>query len=232
MPKKINIFIADTSCLVREGLKALCIQNKNYKVVGTAGSWNELMVKIDSLAIDILIVDCISIAPSLNHIKQLSDSYKDLQILAITNEQPQNILTKVLSSGVKSYLLKDCDEQEINDAIVQTVKGESFLCSKIVEGLVNTGKAINKETDTVKGTGTSCEGLNITERELEIIRLVAEGHSNKQIADKLFLSTHTVNTHRKNIMNKLGLANTAGLVMYAVKNDLLEHNKYLFSTQN
>lgn len=75
----------------------------------------------------------------------------------------------------------------------------------------------------------SCKGLVITEREADVIKHIAEGLSNKQIADKLFLSTHTVNTHRKNIMSKLGVNNTAGIVMYAVKNNLIEHNSLLFS---
>ena len=75
----------------------------------------------------------------------------------------------------------------------------------------------------------SCEGFGVTEREIEIIKYIAEGLSNKQIADKLSLSTHTVNTHRKNIMNKLDVNNTAGIVMFAVKNQLLETNHFLFS---
>ncbi|MGZ3933249.1 MAG: response regulator transcription factor, partial [Bacteroidia bacterium] len=75
----------------------------------------------------------------------------------------------------------------------------------------------------------SCNGVTVTEREIEIVKLIAEGYSNKQIADKLVLSTHTVNTHRKNIMNKLAVNNTAGIVMFAVKNNLLETNHFLFS---
>ncbi|MBN8704159.1 MAG: response regulator transcription factor [Bacteroidetes bacterium] len=224
---KTSILIADDSFLVCKGLEALCAKNKSYKVVGSISNWSELVIKLDLDPVDILIIDCITVAPSLNHIKQLADTYKKTNILAITNEQPQNIVTKILAAGVKSYLLKDCDGQEIQDAIGKTSKGEGFICSKIVESLVNFNQ--NKSSLSANNSA-NCEGINVTERERDIIRLVADGLSNKQIADKLFLSTHTINTHRKNIMNKLGLANTAGLVMYAVKNDLLEHNKYLFET--
>jgi DNA-binding NarL/FixJ family response regulator len=75
----------------------------------------------------------------------------------------------------------------------------------------------------------SCAGIEITSREIEIIKLITQGNSNKEIADQLFLSLHTVNTHRKNIMNKLGINNTAGLVMFAIKNEILNPNHFLFS---
>ena len=79
---------------------------------------------------------------------------------------------------------------------------------------------------------STCQGLNISERESEIIQLIAKGHTNKQIADQLFLSSHTITTHRKNIMAKLGVNNTAGIVMFAVKEKLVHPNKYLFSSVN
>jgi DNA-binding NarL/FixJ family response regulator len=134
------------------------------------------------------------------------------------------IISKALSIGVTSHLLKDCDRDEIVEAIYKTSIGEKFMCGKIVTNLLDETAANLKDY--------SCEGLNITEREMEIIKHIAEGFSNKMIADKLCLSTHTVITHRKNIMNKLGVANTAGLVLFAVRENLVSPNHFLFSTLN
>jgi DNA-binding CsgD family transcriptional regulator len=94
------------------------------------------------------------------------------------------------------------------------------MCGKIVDFLTSPAGALKS---------TRCEGMVLTDREMDILKLIAEGHSNKQMADLLFLSPHTINTHRKNIMAKLQVNNTAGLVMYAVKENLLDRNKFLFS---
>ena len=137
----------------------------------------------------------------------------------------KNNLNKVLQSGITSYLLKDCDKTEILEAVNSTIKGEKFICGKIVSYLT-AEKEIVPTNSFIKSLG--CDGMSVTDREIDIIRGIAEGLSNKLIADKLKLSTHTVNTHRKNIMSKLGVNNTAGVVMFAVKNQLLETNFNLF----
>jgi DNA-binding NarL/FixJ family response regulator len=130
-------------------------------------------------------------------------------------------LSNLLDSGITSYLLKECDKAEIMDAINSTIKDQKFICGKIVS-ILTSAPELTVTNTLIKKIG--CDGMHVTERETEIIKAIAEGLSNKLIADKLNLSTHTVNTHRKNIMQKLGVNNTAGVVMFAVKNNLLETN--------
>jgi len=146
--------------------------------------------------------------------------------LAITNFLGKAETNKALDLGVTSYLLKECDREELIEAIRKTNAGERFVCGKILDELLEKQEVLTK-TPYIRAV--NCKGINVTDREIDIIRCITEGLSNKQIADQLFLSTHTVNTHRKNIMNKLGVNNTAGVVMYAVKNNLLERNNFLFS---
>ena len=119
----------------------------------------------------------------------------------------------------------DCDRVEIMDAINSTLKGEAFFCGKILNEVIPADEAAEDNTQLA----FSCNGIKISAREAEIIALVAEGFTNKQIAEHLFLSTHTVITHRKNIMNKLGLNNTAGLVLFAIRQNIISPNKFLFS---
>jgi DNA-binding NarL/FixJ family response regulator len=132
-----------------------------------------------------------------------------------------------IKAGVKSYLLKTCDKLEIYEALYATAKGEKFYCSKVLDVIIN-----EPDLGSDKSLSANCDGVSISERESEIIVLIAEGFSNKEIADKLFLSPHTVNTHRKNIMAKIGVNNTAGIVIYAVKEQLISPNKFLFSAVN
>jgi DNA-binding NarL/FixJ family response regulator len=142
--------------------------------------------------------------------------------------------------GASSYLLKECDRGEIISAIKATASRERFLCGKIADCILDNKVKSPLESprdparhlegaSAVAGGFVSCEGAKISNREMEIIRLIAEGYSNNEIADQLCLSAHTVTTHRKNIMGKLQVNNTAGLVMYAIRNNMLDPNKYLFS---
>jgi DNA-binding NarL/FixJ family response regulator len=107
----------------------------------------------------------------------------------------------------------------------ETAAGGRFFCGQIL----NTIRKESIDVNDLELTEFNCEAVSITERELEIITLIAEGYTNVEIAEKLFLSPHTVNTHRKNILQKLGVNNTAAIVMYAVKTQLVSPNKFLFS---
>jgi DNA-binding NarL/FixJ family response regulator len=178
-----------------------------------------LVASIKKLKPKILVIDFQSFNLSARQLAAITQRFKRLQILAITDYLTKEEMQAALDAGVRSYLLKECDREEIIDALHATYNGERFLCGKVAYFLTST-----ESFDVVRPrlSQVSCEGLGITDREVEVIKLIAEGLSNKQIADKLCLSTHTVNTHRKNLMNKLKVNNTAGVLMFAVKNNLLE----------
>ena len=222
-----KVLIADKNYLSRVGAELLISSLKGYDLLPSAiTDLDDLNKKINSYSPDILILDFYSFNLSSADIKLLSRKKKNLKVLAITEALTKSEMNNALNSGVNSYLLKDCDREEIIEAIVATLNNERFLCGK-VSSVLTSAPEIAESKALIRTF--SCEGFNVTEREIEIIKYIAEGLSNKQIADKLNLSTHTVNTHRKNIMNKLDVNNTAGIVMYAVKNQLLETNHFLFS---
>lgn len=222
-----KVLIADKNYLSRVGAELLISNLKGFELVPSAISdIDDLNKKINTFCPDVLILDFASFSLSASDIRSISRKKKNLRILAITEALSKSEMNNALNSGVNSYLLKECDREEIIEAIVATLNNERFLCGKIAS-VLNSEMEI-AETKAMLKT-YSCEGFNVTEREIEIIKYIAEGLSNKQIADKLCLSTHTVNTHRKNIMNKLDVNNTAGIVMFAVKNQLLETNHFLFS---
>lgn len=222
-----RILIADQNYLSRVGTELLISSLSNYELLPSVISESDDLKKAIQLSKpDLLILDYYSLNIPFNTLQQLVTKNKSLKILAITEPLGKREMNEALKSGVNSHLLKECDREEIIEAIEATLNNQRFLCGKIASVLTSAEEII---TNKALIKTFSCEGLTVTEREIEIIKFIAEGLSNKQIADKLSLSTHTVNTHRKNIMNKLEVNNTAGIVMYAVKNQLLETNHFLFS---
>jgi len=106
--------------------------------------------------------------------------------------------------------------------------GNRFFCGQILEII----QAENMDVDGIMDARFNCDPIILSPREIEIITLISEGYTNALVAEKLFISTHTVNTHRKNIMAKLGVKNTAGIVMYAIRENYTSPNKYIFSTES
>lgn len=222
----IKVLIADKNFLSRVGLELLVGELKGFELVpSVCGDKEDLENQINLSKPNLLIADFISLGISVEELKELTRKYGRIKFLMITELLSKKELIKVLESGITSFLLKECDKIEILEAINSSIKGEKFICGKIVSFLSASPEIVTNNS-FIKSLG--CDGIPVTEREIDIIRGIAEGLSNKLIADKLNLSTHTVNTHRKNIMNKLGVNNTAGIVMFAVKNQLLETNFNLY----
>ena len=228
MPK-IKILLADNSFLIREGFRSLLNENKDFKLIGEAEKADDLNEKILLYSPDVLVIDYASPFFCLDDILVIHQQYPSVNILAITNPQNRTIISKALENGVISHLLKDCGKDEIIEAIYNTAKGQKFFCGKVLDSILKEKDASISLNTTKSSEGISCDGIKLSNREIEIMQYVADGYTNKQIADKLFLSTHTITTHRKNIMSKLGVNNTAGLVMFAIRQNLIEPNKFLFA---
>ncbi len=216
--ERIKIIVAGDNYLYTKGMECLIEESPSFELSATVQDEPELIDKLSNKGADVLAVDLSSIEWDADLLKRIVKYCPDIKILAFNTAQQKNKVSAILGNGVTSYLLLCCDKAEITEAINKTSKGERFLCGKVVDALISV-----KNPEAFDGCPlySVCGGVNISEREMEIIRYVSEGLSNQDIADKLFLSVHTVNTHRKNIMSKLGINNTAGLVMYAVRNQLV-----------
>jgi DNA-binding NarL/FixJ family response regulator len=223
----LKIVIADNNDIVMVGLQSILHAEKGIDVVGEARSNEQLLEILKQFETDIILVDYTAFGFDIDVIPKIRSKYPKVQILAITPEQSAQTLVHALRSGVISYIKKDCDVAEIIDAVRETGRGNKFFCGQILETIQKA--SIN--VDDIDLDSFSCQPVLLTERESEIIVWIAEGYTNAQIAEKLFISNHTVNTHRKNIMAKLGVKNTAGIVMYAVKMNLVKPNKFLFSSE-
>ncbi len=224
----MKIILADSNELTLAGFRAILSVLDDVEIVGDARSKNELMDMLSTFKVDVVLVDFTASNFTIDVLSELSINYPKVNVLAITPEQSANVLVDALKLGVTSYVKKDCSINEIIDAVKETNRGNKFFCGQIVETI----QEANLNIDEIDYDAFSCDAVVISKREQEIIILISEGYTNSQIAEKLFLSNHTVNSHRKNIMAKLGVKNTAGIVMYAVKTNLISPNKFLFTASN
>ena len=224
----MKIVLADSNELVRLGIRSALKNDLKVELVGEATSSVALLELVKSFETDVVVVDYTSKGFSIDVIVKLRSLRKHINILAITPEQSAQTVVDALRSGVMSYVKKDCSITEIVDAVRETGKGNKFFCGQILETI----QVANLDVDDIDLEAFSCEPVILSDRESEIIVHIAEGNTNAQIAEMLFLSNHTVGTHRKNIMAKLGVRNTAGIVMYAVKTNLISPNKFLFAGES
>ncbi|GAB4137893.1 MAG: response regulator transcription factor [Bacteroidia bacterium] len=221
----VKVLLAEHNYLVREGLKTLMNASNGLECIGIAENAAELELALKNGATpEVVIIDHLHDDFGISAVKFIRKHAPSAFILSITVKPNKKVLSEALAAGVTSYLMRDCGRDEIIDAIHTTASGEQFLCGQIVSHVMSTPDEVSAEQEY------SCDGVKISSREAEIIRYVAEGLTNKEIADKLYLSAHTVTTHRKNIMAKLGINNTAGLVLYAIRNNIVTPNHFLFNT--
>ena len=222
---KVNLILADSNDLIRLGLRTVLTAELNVTIVGEARSEKELIAQLSTFGATVVLIDFTSEGFTIDTIQRISTKYPLLKFLAVTSAQNAQTLVDALRSGVTSYVKKDCELSEIVEAVRETSRGNKFFCGQILETI----QRANIDVNDLDFDSFSCEPVVLSERENEIIVLISEGHTNEIIAEQLFLSKHTVNTHRKTIMSKLGVKNTAGIVMYAVKTELVSPNKFLFA---
>jgi len=198
-------------------LSELLNKEAEINVIGGAGNRQELLEILTNHIIHIVIMD-IDMG-EINGIDLTTDilsSYPDLNVLALSMHGDQNYIVKMLEAGAKGYILKNAGKDEMLNAIRTVAHGNTYLSSqvssKLIEHIKNPAGKKSKQSGEVP----------ITDREVEVLKLIADEYSNSEIAEKLFISIRTVDTHRRNLLEKLGVRNTAGLVKYAIQNGILD----------
>ena len=209
----IKVIIADTSFIIRKGLRALVGDNKKFENAGEAFDAASLQKVVRANPDSVLIVDhCCDDCFSLKVIETIRNENPALNILVISHEKNAEEIKKVISLGIKNYLLKDCDEQEVTDAISACAKGQKYFCGQIIDIL------LDKELSALE----HCVTGSISDREIEVIKELVSGRRPKEIAERMHLSYHTVVTHKRNIYSKLGISNAIELAQYAIKTGLVK----------
>jgi len=210
---RYRIVLADDHVLVRQGLRRILAERPDLEVVGEANDGLELLELLNRIKPDLVILDIFM--PNLRGIEAIHEIKKidpDLKVLILTMNKDKEYLYLALSEGAKGYLLKEDADKELFSAIEKVRQGKSyispFFSEGVVDDLVQIGRGDAKavfETDP------------LTIREREVLKLIAEGKSSKEIAQALFISVFTVNNHRASIMEKLNLKKATDLVKYAIR---------------
>jgi|JI10StandDraft_1071094.scaffolds.fasta_scaffold11375_5 two-component system nitrate/nitrite response regulator NarL len=207
----VSILLVDDHAIVTDGLKALLADESEYIIKGVASNGREALDFLRILNVDVVLMDIDM--PEMNGIETSRVIKKEMpekKIVILTMHDEKAMIRMLLDIGVDGYLLKNSSKRELLSAIDRVMNGEVFL-SEEAHGLI---LSTESPQDKNKNLAT------LTEREIEIISCIAEGLSNKEIGDKLFISHRTVDTHRTNLMNKLNLHNIAGIVKFAIVNGL------------
>jgi NarL family two-component system response regulator LiaR len=212
MTETIRILIADDHAIVREGLRALIGTKPDMELVGEAADGVEAVLKARSLRPDVILLDLVM--PRKDGIEAIGEIKRDnpkARILVLTSFAEDEKVFPAIQSGALGYLLKDSSPQELLQAIREVYRGESSLHPAIARKLI---RELNRPSDL------PATEEPLTEREVEVLALVARGLSNQEIAERLVVSERTVRTHVSNILGKLHLANRTQAALYAVREGL------------
>ncbi|MBO5177686.1 MAG: response regulator transcription factor [Lachnospiraceae bacterium] len=214
MNEQIKIVIADDHSMVREGLKQLLELDGDIQVVGEAGNGEECLEVIDSMNPDVVLLDINM--PVMNGLKMLevlrSSKNKNQKVLILTIHNEVEYLMKAEEIGVEGYVLKDAESAILKKAIYTVNSGEKYIDYSMVPILNEKISQENEKTEDDK----------LTRREIEVLKLLAEGLFNKEIAYKLSISEKTVKNHVSNIFKKIGVFDRTQAAVYAIKNNIVE----------
>lgn len=214
-----KIFLVDDHTLFRNGLRGLLNARPDCQVIGEASSGEEFLEKLHEQQIDIVFMDIAM--PGISGDETTARALEmrpDLKVITLSMFGDEDYYYRMVSVGAKGFLLKSSDIDEVTTAIETVANGGSYFSQELLDGLMNYLQPAPQPAPVVVEEDDEA----LSERELEVLLEICKGLSNQQIADKLFISKRTVDKHRANILDKTGCPNTANLVVYAIKHNLVE----------
>jgi len=207
--EKTRLFLLDDHQIMLDGMRSLLQDDEAFIIVGDATRAEDALKEINQCHPDIVITD-ISM-PGMNGIdftRQLRLEHPGVKILVLTMSTAGFNINELLKSGISGYVLKNAGREELRKALLKISRNEKYFSSEVAEGIVH--------------MKTSGSGFHLTQRELEILDLIAREFSSNEIGEKLFISTRTVESHRKNIFRKTGAKSIVGLIRFAIENGLVK----------
>jgi len=215
----IKIILVDDHNIVRDGINALLMLENDIEVVGEAANADELYSLLKTLKVNLLLLDIIMPGKSgIEIAEEVNNNFPDIKIIILSSDLGENSIFQAIHAGIAGYLPKDVKKQELLDAIRQVSADKEYYSDAIPTTIFKNYKAFAQAGKKSKFEST----IALTEREKEIVYWFAEGLSYKEIAAKLFISPRTVESHKNNIMEKLGLKTTVDMIKYAIKSGLVK----------
>ncbi|SIT83416.1 response regulator transcription factor [Pontibacter indicus] len=217
LEEKISLIIAEDHVVLRQGLRALLEKDTDLEIVGEAENGREVLHLLAEKQVDIVLMDVnMPVMDGFEATAEIRKNFPETKVIALSMHSNLPFVQKMLDSGAAGYLPKTANSNELSAAIKLVASGTRYISGNLSIQLLE--QSIMKEGQYVQKAGAD-KGLS--KRELEVLALVAEGYTNVEIADKLFTSKRTVETHRQNILEKTQAKNTASLIKYAVENGII-----------
>jgi DNA-binding NarL/FixJ family response regulator len=216
---KIRIFIVDDHQVVCDGIKALLSDVDDIEVFGTASHTSEVSTKTKDIYIHICLINIYD--PSdieIENIRNLKKDYPNMNLLILSMSKSKSFILKTLKAGARGYLTKDTGRSELIEAIYTIRGGYDYYAKSIANIVLNN---YLKETN-VENQLRDQQEKSLSTREIEVLKLFGQSYTNKEIADTLFISVRTVESHKNNVMKKLNLRTTVDLVKFAIANNIIE----------
>lgn len=219
MEEKIRIHLADDHQVLIDGMKTLLQTIPNFEVVGFSLDGNVLFDEVTQNKADILVLDInMPLKDGIEVVREFAEKGFPCKVIILSSYDDLKLIKEVMKLGTSGYLTKKCAGENIVEAIEAVTNGEQYFCKSVREKIFN---SLSKNNPKINQAEPDVNSI-LTGRELEIIILISLEYSGKEISEQLFISTNTVETHRKNIMRKLDAKNSISLVKFAIKNNLIK----------
>jgi two-component system, NarL family, response regulator NreC len=222
MKYNIRLLIADDHEIFRDGLALMLARQKEITLLGQAGDGKELVELSSAHKPDVIITDIkMPVMDGIQATKKILKDQPDVKIIALSMFDEEMLIVDMLEAGAKGYLLKNADKSEILEAIETVFEDKTYYCHHTSARLTN--MIVKSSFNPYRKK----EAVSFNERELEIIRLICQQNSSREISDKLYLSSRTVEGYRTKILEKMNAKNTVGVVVYALKHNLIERSEVM-----
>lgn len=214
--EKINILVVDDHKIVRDGILSLLQDEADISIVAQAENGKDALEKIPGLLPHLVLMDInMPVMNGIECAREITRLFPEIKVLALTMLNELEHIKNMLSAGAKGYLLKNSGKEELVMAIKKVMSGQNYFSDEVKDLIML--EMVKKKTMPGKIIG---EKVPLTSRELDILELILQELTNQEIAEKLFISVRTVDAHRRNLLEKTGARNTAGLVKFALENHL------------
>jgi two-component system response regulator NreC len=214
-----KILVVDDHQLVLDGLISIVKEMGGFEIIASAHNGKEALQLQETMSPDIILMDIdMPIMNGLEATRRIKQKSAEQKVIILTMHNETSLIKKVMDIGADGYVLKNADREEFYNALCSVAKGKTYFSSEVTQSLLNPDKngssSFKIEVDTIQLS-------KLTEREVDVLRLIAEGLSNREIGEELYISHRTVDTHRTNLMKKLEVHNIAGLIKFAIKSGMV-----------
>lgn len=214
----MKILLVDDHKLIRDAIYSYLDQDGEFDVVGQVGNGQEALDFLDDTKVDVIMMDInMPVMDGVDSTREIMKRWPESKVLALTMMSDNQHIKQMMNAGALGYILKNCTEEEVKEALRTVNSGETYYSSEVTEVVMQS----MMKKKPMKSSHMVVE-IPLTEREKEVLRLIIKEYTNQEIADELFISPRTVDAHKRNLLEKTGSKNVAGLVLYAIDKQLFE----------